>query len=143
MNAGTVFMLISVLISLLLGSAHLIYTLWVPKLVPRDAQIVEIMRTAPLLITNETTLWRAWVGFNVSHSMALLMFGAIYGYLAIFQPQVLRGSVFLQLIGLLTLAIFAVLSKKYWFSVPFVAISVALVCFAVGIVLAHRAQAEL
>ena len=27
-------------------------------------------------------MWRAWVGFNATHSLGLILFGALYGYLA-------------------------------------------------------------
>ena len=28
-------------------------------------------------------MWRAWVGFNATHGFGLILFGALYGYLAI------------------------------------------------------------
>ena len=27
------------------------------------------------MITPQTTLWRAWIGFNASHSLAAILFG--------------------------------------------------------------------
>ena len=27
---------------------------------------------------------KAWIGFNISHSLGALLFGVIYGYLAVF-----------------------------------------------------------
>ena len=48
-----------------------------------------------------------------------MLFGLIYGYLALAQPALLFRSPFLLSIGLCFLVLFAVLGKKYWFSIPF------------------------
>jgi hypothetical protein len=34
------------------------------------------------VITKEATMWRCWVGFNASHSMGLILFGLVFGFLA-------------------------------------------------------------
>lgn len=138
MNLPTVFMLISVFIVTALGVAHLVYTSIVPRLGPRDPALLESMRNARLLITNETTVWKAWVGFNLSHSLCLLLFGAVFGYLALAHPLLLRASWFLQIAGAATLAAFVFLSHRYWFSVPLAGTSLALLCFLASVVLSHR-----
>lgn len=138
MEGRTILMLASAGVVLLLGLVHLLYTFHGPKLLPRDPGLIESMKAVPLVITKETTVWKAWLGFNASHSMAAILFGLIYGYLALAQPGVLYSSVYLQLVGLLMLAGLLVLARLYWFSVPFVGIAVALVCY-VGSLLAARA----
>src|SRR6202011_5373134 len=76
------------------------------------------MRQISPVITKETTMWRAWVGFNASHSMGAILFGLIYGFLAIAHSQLLFHSPFLLIVGLAMLGVFFVLGKVYWFSVP-------------------------
>ncbi len=49
-------------------------------------------------------MWRCWMGFNASHSMGLILFGLIYGYLALAHDQLLFRSPFLLLVGLVMLA---------------------------------------
>jgi hypothetical protein len=94
------------------------------------------MQGATLRITRETTVWRAWIGFNASHSMAALLFGLVFGYLAAAHPELLFGSAFLLAVGLLMLGGLVVLAKRYWFSVPFVGVSVACACYVASVVLA-------
>ena len=95
-----VLMIFSASIILILGILHLVYTFWGPKLTPRDAALQLSMSQISPVITKETTMWRAWVGFNASHSMGAILFGLIYGYLAIAQSQLLFHSPFLLIVGL-------------------------------------------
>ena len=50
------------------------------------------MEQGTLFITRETTVWRANLGFNASHSLGLITFGLVYGYLALAHPQVRRSG---------------------------------------------------
>ena len=78
-------------------------------------------------------MWRAWVGFNASHSMGLILFAFIYGYLANVHPELLFGSTFLLLVGLAMLGGFFTLAKFYWFRIPFAGIGISLLCYVVSI----------
>jgi hypothetical protein len=109
----------SAAIILLLGLIHLLYTFRGSKLHPRDAALETRMKEVSPVLTRETTIWRAWVGFNASHSYGAILFGLVYGYLAVAQSSLLFQSPFLLLVGLLLLAGYTVLGKVYWFSVPF------------------------
>ena len=99
----------SALIILLLGLAHLYYTFVGSKLRPRDAAVETAMAQSHPGITTQTTLWRAWVGFNASHSLGAMLFGLIYAYLALYQAQLLFTSAFLMALGLVFLAAYLVL----------------------------------
>jgi hypothetical protein len=130
-------MLFSAGISVFLGVVHLVYTFSSAHLLPRDNGLLAAMDSAPLSITRETTVLRAWIGFNASHSMALLLFGLVFGFLAINHTRLLFGSGFLLATGFLSLLAFAILAKLYWFSVPMAAISIALLSY-IASVLADR-----
>ena len=62
-----------------LGIAHLVYTFRGPKLAPRDPALTEAMKADSPGISDETTMWKAWVGFNASHSMGAILFGLVFG----------------------------------------------------------------
>jgi hypothetical protein len=126
-------MIFSASIILILGILHLVYTFWGPKLRPRDATLQVSMSQISPVITKETTMWRAWVGFNASHSMGAILFGLIYGYLAIAHSRLLFESPFLLIVGLAMLGGFFALAKIYWFSAPFTGISISLVCYIASI----------
>jgi hypothetical protein len=123
---------LSAAIILALGIIHLVYTFWDPKLTPRDPAVqISMSATAPV-ISRETTMWKAWIGFNASHGLGAILFGLVYGYLALVHPGFLFQSRFLLVVGFLSLGSYALLAKVYWFSVPFTALLVALACYAVG-----------
>ena len=81
-------------------------------------------------------MWKAWIGFNASHSYGLILFGAVYGYLALVHPAFLFQSWFLLALGLLFLAGYAILGRLYWFSVPFRGILLATALYVGALVVA-------
>ena len=85
------------------------------------------------VISDQTTMWKAWVGFNASHSMGAILFGLIFGYLSAFETELLFGSIYLVTVGFLMLAGLFLLGRRYWFSIPFAGISVSLACFVGGV----------
>ena len=119
-----------------LGALHLWYTFRGNKLHPRDPELRARLEQAPLVLTRQTTMWKAWVGFNASHSYGALLFGAVYGYLALVHGDFLFQSRFLLSLGLLALLAYAFLGKRYWFSVPFRGILLATAFYVVALVLA-------
>lgn len=81
-------------------------------------------------------MWRTWIGFNASHSLGLMLFGLLYGYLALFQFQVLLQAWFLLLVGAIFLISFVVLAKRYFFNIPLACITSSIVLYVVGVALA-------
>jgi hypothetical protein len=126
----------SALIILLLGLIHLLYTFHGTKLHPRDPQLTGALKEASPVISRQTTMWKAWVGFNASHSLGAILFGAVYGYLAVVHGAFLFQSLFLLGLGLLLLMSYAFLGKLYWFSTPFRGIVLALLLYLGGLVAA-------
>jgi hypothetical protein len=112
----------------------LVYTFSGPKLTPRDAVLQARMAEVHLVITRQTTMWRAWVGFNASHSMGAILFGLIYGFLGNAYPEILFNSPFLLAVGLAMLGGLAVLARLYWFRIPFAGVVTSLVCYLASIV---------
>jgi hypothetical protein len=119
---------------LALGIVHLIYTFHGRKLTPRDSALQDRMREVSPVISRETTMWKTWIGFNASHALGAILFGLVYGYLALAHPDFLFRSVFLLAVGLCLLVAYAVLGKVYWFRVPFGGILIALGAYLVGLV---------
>src|SRR6202050_3622693 len=105
-----ILMVLSASMIFTLGVVHLVYTFWGPNLMPRDPALQISMSQISPVITNETTMWRCWVGFNASHSMGLILFGLVFGFLALAHGQLLFRSPFLLVVGLGMLGGFAVLA---------------------------------
>lgn len=127
--------LASALIIAALGIAHLFITFYGPKLRPRDAELEARLKAVSPIITSQTTMWKAWVGFNASHSFGAILFGAVYGFLALAHSDLLFQSAFLGGLGALLLLGYIILGKLYWFSVPFRGIALASICYGSGFVL--------
>jgi len=125
----------SAAIVLFLGTLHLVYTFTTNKFCPRDSALEDQLKRVSPVISKQTTMWKAWVGFNASHSLGAMLFGALYGYFAIFRFQMLAKDGFLILIGALFLASFLVLAKRYWFNIPLAGLAIALSLYVIGFAL--------
>ena len=101
-----------------MGLAHPLFTFRGPKLLPRDPELQARMQEASPVITRQTTMWKCWIGFNASHSVALILFGAVYAYLALAHGDDLFRSVFLLSLGGLVLLGCVFLAKMYFFRTP-------------------------
>lgn len=119
-----------------LGLAHAVATPRTPAqargLSPRDPALRDAMVHDSLLLTRRTNVWLAWVGFNLSHSLGAVLFGAVVVLIgrnqATFQAQ---AALFLPL-AILVSGIYLVLAIRYWFRTPIVAITLSSVCFAMS-----------
>jgi hypothetical protein len=119
-------------VMLSLGSIHLLYTYMTLKLEPRELSTRTRMEQTKLVISSQTTVWRAWVGFNASHSTGAMFFGGIYVYLSLGQPAILFKSSFLVCAGTAMLLTYLALARLYWFKIPFTGILLATSLFAAG-----------
>ena len=79
-------------------------------------------------------MWKAWIGFNASLSYGALLFGAVFGCLALFHSAFLFESRFLLWLGFAFLLGFLVLGKLYWFSAPFRGIALATALYAAALI---------
>jgi hypothetical protein len=133
--AARILMVLSASIIFTLGVVHLVYTFWGPKLTPRDPVLQISMSQISPVITKETTIWRCWMGFNASHSMGLILFGLVFGYLAMAHGQLLFQSPFLLVVGLAMLGGLVVLCKVYFFSGPLIGVCISLACYLASMAL--------
>jgi len=122
-----------------LGIAHAFATPRTPAqskgLSPRDPVLREAMTKDTVLLTRRTTLWLAWVGFNLSHSLGAVLFGAVVLLVgrsqASFQAQ---AGVFLPF-AIVVSGLYLLLGLRYWFRTPIVGIALSGVCFVASWVL--------
>ena len=136
--AARILMALSASIVLTLGVLHLDSTFRGPSLTPRDPALQFSMSKSSPMVTNETTMWRCWMGFNASHSIGLVLFGLIYGYLALAHDQLLFRSSFLLVVGLMLLACLIVVCRLYFFRAPLIGVSTSFVFYVVSVVLSRR-----
>jgi len=121
---------------LILGLLHTAYTIadtYNPKrLIPYKSGVMGLMKASTLALTKETDMWRAWVGFNISHGVGLLFFAITLLYFAALHSAFLQGSVFLLTVAPLVALVYLLLSRKYWFRIPAMGSALSLLCFLAG-----------
>lgn len=122
-------------IFLVLGTIHLVYTFFSDKFLARQSETVERMKADVPVLTRQTTMWNAWVGFNASHSSGAMFIGLVNIILAVEHFETLRNSLPLQLLDVSTMAFYLFLAKRYWFSIPLRGIALAAVCFLLSFIL--------
>jgi hypothetical protein len=124
------------LIYIVLGTLHAVFTLiderHPRRLAPDDSAVVTAMQASKLRLSRgATTMWQAWISFNLTHSLAAIIFGVVCIIvtanlgLFTFSPWTL-----LALAG--TSALFAVIGLRYWFGVPRAGALIATGCLAVA-----------
>jgi hypothetical protein len=76
------------------------------------------MANSPLRISGtETTVWKAWVGFNFSHSLGAVVFGVLCSGIAAALGTVAVPAWSLVLLTIIALT-YVGLSMRYWFRIP-------------------------
>jgi hypothetical protein len=133
--AARILMVLSASIIFTLGVVHFVYTFWGPKLTPREPALQISMSQISPVIAKETTMWRCWMGFNASHSMGLILFGLVFGYLPLAHGQLIFHSPFLLVVGLAMLGGLVVLCKVYFFTAPLTGVCISLACYLASIAL--------
>ena len=120
----------------ILGLVHAVYTLadiWRPRrLVPDDPAVIAAMSSSGLrLARGGTTMWRAWVGFNFSHSLGIAMFGV--GCLVVgLSLQSLALPKAALLVPVAIGVIYFLLAIRYWFRAPAIGVAAGTLCLVIG-----------
>ena len=117
------------LILVILGTLHLIYTFFSNKFSSRNKNVIIEMKSSHPNITKETTMWKAWLGFNASHSSGAMFIGIINFYLAVEYFPVFQSNHLFFIFNILTVGFYVWLAKKYWFKIPFVGILITLISY--------------
>jgi hypothetical protein len=124
-----------------LGALHAIYTLLdlrnPRRLVPVDPTVAHAMANSALRLSGgRTDMWRAWVGFNFSHSLGVLLVGAL-GVWAGCRVKMLPVGIIMPALTGIGCA-YEVLALLYWFRIPAIGVAVGTACFAAAWFLSLR-----
>jgi hypothetical protein len=123
-----------------LGGMHTIYTLLdlrnPRRLVPADPSVAQAMAHSTLRLSQGgTDMWRAWIGFNFSHSLGLLVFAA----LAIWAGARIKTLPSAVMPGLILVGgLYLVLALLYWFRSPAIGVAMGTGCFLAAWLLSWR-----
>ena len=123
-------------IFLLLGILHALYTFLdirePRRLVPQEPSVALAMAESSLrLARGGTTMWRAWVGFNFSHSLGAILFGMLCVGAGLVLGKLVLPAWILFVLVLIAL-LYVGLSVLYWFRIPTMGIALATVCLVIA-----------
>jgi len=118
---------------LVLGVAHLRHTpLRVTDrkgLSPRDPALAEAMTKSSPMLTSATDIWRAWVGFNISHSAGAILF-ALFVLIIGRSAESFNAQAMLVLpLSVVIAASYLWMAVRFWFRIPVIGVAVSLVAF--------------
>jgi hypothetical protein len=86
--------------------------------------------------TATPSLWRCWLGFNISHGLGAFAFGLLCLLIATHDFGLVERIGGLQALTIAIPAAYLALSLVFWFYVPALATAAATTCFIVSAVLA-------
>jgi hypothetical protein len=101
----------------------------VKGLSPSDPQLAEAMTRSGLRLTRRTDMWRAWVGFNLSHGLGVLVF-ALFVVVTGRSPAVFATEAHIGIpFAFGVSAVYLWLARRYWFRTPFIGCLLAAALF--------------
>ena len=122
---------------LIFGSLGLLHALYMfadnrhpRRLAPDDPNVLRSMAASKLRLSRGgTTMWRAWLGFNFSHSLGALMFSGACVTLGL-NLTALAPPKSALLLPVIIGASYLWLAIRYWFRIPAIGIALGTVCLA-------------
>ncbi len=118
---------------LFLGSAHAIATPLRPDtsrgLSPADPALIDFMSTASVRLTRRTTMWLAWIGFNLSHSLGAVLFGLVVLLVGRSDVSFRAEAPYFGPLAVIVSGVYLVLAVRYWFRTPIVGCGLSFVLF--------------
>jgi hypothetical protein len=130
----------SACIFLLLGVVHAVLTLRDLRrprfFTPTDDSIRVAMLQGRLRLASQLSLWRAWLGFNLSHSLGLVVFGSTLSGVALHDFGVLSRHSGIAVGAVAVASLYAMLAIRFWFWLPAVASAAGAVGLLIAVILA-------
>jgi hypothetical protein len=125
-------------IFLVLGIAHGALTLRdisQPRaFTPTDDAVRIAMQGARLALNPRINLWQAWLGFNLSHSLGLVLFGGALLLLAWRHFPAFAASPLFGAAAAIVAGTYLVLALKFWFWGPALGCGLSLLCILAAVV---------
>jgi hypothetical protein len=103
---------------------------------PPDPHLRAAMQASTVAIHPSSNLWRAWIGFNLSHALGVTTFGTALAAVATANIDAYNDSIILRIVTPLIGAVYVVLARLFWFRHPLIGAAVATALVTAGSLLA-------
>jgi hypothetical protein len=129
------------------GGGHALVTLFDTVrptfFVPIDTSVRSAMESTSVRFrrmwphANDVTpsMWRLWLGFNISHGLGAFTFGLLCLLIAVHDFALVESIRAIRPLTIAFAAAYLALSIRFWFYVPAIATGAATACFTVAAVL--------
>jgi hypothetical protein len=123
----------------IMGLLHIIYTIfdiYQPKrLVPMNQVVISQMASAGVrLARGRTNMWDAWLGFNISHGLGVIIFGLVCVGAGVFAQKLALPKATL-LIPVFVGVLYFLLAIRFWFRAPAIGVAIGTSLLFMGWVL--------
>ncbi len=82
------------------------------------------------------SMWRAWLGFNISHGLGVFAFGLLALLVAIEDPGLLVRADSIVFLAVAVAAAYFVVALRFWFWLPLLITGTSTTCFAIAALIA-------
>lgn len=127
-------------IFLMMGTLHCMWTLRDlvhPRyFTPTDETVRIAMQGARLTFNPRANVWQAWLGFNLSHSLGLVVFGGVLLAFALRDFTVFAASGLAQAGAVVVAGTYFVLAIRFWFWGPALGSGIAVLCILAALLVA-------
>ena len=126
---------------ILAGGLHVLLTLAdtvSPRyFAPRDAALKPALEGTAIRFGGHAapSMWRAWLGFNISHGLGVFTFGLLCLLIATHDFELVERIDAIRPLTIAFSAAYLALSLRFWFYVPAIITGTATACFTIATVL--------
>lgn len=123
---------------ILAGGLHVVYTLIDTVrptfFAPRDRSLVPALEGTRMRFGGDAapSMWRAWLGFNISHGLGVFSFGLLCLLIATYDFTLVEHIDAIRPLTILFSGTYLVVSLRFWFYAPTIITGVSTVCFVVA-----------
>ena len=104
---------------------------------PRDRSVKPVLEGTRIRFGGNAapTMWRAWLGFNISHGLGVFTVGLLCLLIATHDFELVERIDAIRPLTITFSAAYLVLSLRFWFYGPAIISGIATACFTVAAVL--------
>jgi hypothetical protein len=115
------------IVFVLLGAGHAFLTtrdVFQPRtFTPPDLELQQAMKNSTVAIHPTSNLWQAWMGFNLSHALGLIVFGGTLTSIAVTSIEFFERNLPIQIGGPVIGIIYIALARAFWYRDPLIGAS--------------------
>lgn len=96
---------------------------------PADPQLATMMSQTSIRLTRRMNMWSAWVGFNYSHSLGLVVLGGVVLLIGRSESSFAADANVFAPFAFVASAVYLLLATQYWFRTPIIACGLCCLLF--------------